>query len=158
MSDGLKLGLVIAISVVVGVSLILGIVFGIIGSAMRKRREAALHVLRQEGIERDSGVVRATVRYRDFAMAGMYSGARVAIVRRQLVLTRANFVILGGIPSLPSIPRNELRRYEVKSDEGSLIISTDNPVQASGHMQLKLKVPDVDAWVKALREAGAMAA
>jgi hypothetical protein len=156
MSDGLKLGLEIAIPIVLGVALILGLVFGIVGSLMRKRLAAQVIVLRQEGIERDSGIVRGSVRMRDFVMPGLRAASRWATVSKQLVLTRRSFVILGGIPSLAPIPRTELQRYGVKSDGGSLVISTDNPVHASGHMELKLRVQDADAWVKALRDAGAM--
>jgi hypothetical protein len=152
----MRLGLEILLLVLVVVGTVLGTVFGILGSVAKKRVAAELARLQQEGVVLDSGPVSGRVAYRDYSAPGFYAGWSARATRRQLVLTRERLAIL-GMGSI-HVPRSELHRYAASIDDGILLLATDAPIGASGHMELRLRVPDVEAWVRELRAAGATAA
>jgi hypothetical protein len=153
--SGLQLGLTIAVCVVVGVGAILGTVFTLVFRAIRKREAVLRAELEHEGIVKESARVSGSVRYRDYKAPGFYASRSLSTTSRRLVLTRATFAMIGGGRNY-RVPRGELHRYAVTTNEdGRLVIVTDSPVGASGHMDMRLKMPDAESWVRALREAGA---
>jgi hypothetical protein len=149
----MRLGLMIAGSVVVGVGLILGVVFTLVARAVRRRVAHYRADAEAEGILRDSGPCHTTIRYRDYRGPGFRASAAIAAGRRQLLLTRAGFHILGFRRHV--VPCAELRRYAVSVDGGALVVSTDAPIDATGHVSYRVKLDDADGWMRALRDAGA---
>lgn len=147
------LGLEIALSVVACVGALLALVFTLVGRAIRRRVAAEMAALEREGIERDSGFVVGTARYRDFRAPGVYTGAGISTTRRRLVLTASQLAILGG-KTWFHIPRAELGRYQVGALDGRLQIVTDQPHGATGHLDLRLAVAEPERWVAMLRAAG----
>jgi len=148
-----KLGLLIGGSVIILVGTILTVVFTIIGRVQRTRLAAARAALQPEGIRLDSGLVGGTARFRGFSAPGMYEGGAIRGVRSCLVLTDKQLAILGGRPAFHT-PRGELSRWQVGLDGARLRLVSDDPPGAKGHVDLRLAVPDAEAWVAALREAG----
>jgi hypothetical protein len=144
------LGLVVA-GGVVAFTLVL---FAALSPLVRRKRAALRHALVSEGIVRESGLCTGGLRYRDYRAPGFRAGSARSLVRRELILTRASLGILGGV-ALQTIPSAELHRYAVSNEKGVLLLVTDNPVGATGHMELRLRVPDPDGWVQTLRELGA---
>ncbi|MBV8759427.1 MAG: hypothetical protein JO257_19220 [Deltaproteobacteria bacterium] len=149
----MKLGLVIALGTVLLVGTVLTIVFTFVGRAVRRRTAEQMTALESEGIERDSGMVSGTVRYRDFRAPGLYEGAGISVTRRRLVLTASHLAILGGKVRF-HIPRPDLNRYEVGILEGRLQLVSDNPHGATGHIDLRIAVDDPETWASVLRAAG----
>lgn len=149
----MKLGLLIAGSVILLVGTILTIVFTIVGRVQRANVADARQMLDAEGIRLDTGPVGATVRYRDFRAPGRYEGAAIMKTRRHLVLTDKQLAILGGRPVFFT-PRGELRRWQVGLDGARLRLVSDDPPGATGHVDLRLAVHDAERWVTTLREAG----
>lgn len=146
-------GLLIAGGVALAVILYLVVLFAFITWLLRRaiaRRRAALE---REGVVRDSGPCLATARYRKYRGRGLYTGAAIRRNPFQLVLTRAHLHLL-GVRGAEPIPLAELRRYRVAVDDGRLAIVTDEPVGATGHLDVRAGVPDPDAWLDALRAAG----
>lgn len=118
------------------------------------RRRAALE---GEGVERDSGACRVSARYRRFRSAGYYARAALRVNPGQLVLTGAHLHIL-GVRGVAPIPRAELGRYRAGVDRGRLLLATDEPVDATGRLELRFKLDDAASWVVALDDAGCQAA
>jgi hypothetical protein len=146
----------LAIVITCGVLAINAIVFVLVFGAVRRNVARARAALEAQGIERDSGLCRATFRYRRYRAPGRYYGAGIRITRAQLVLTREVLAVLGQ--RIPPIPRGELARYAVGVQEsGRLQLVTDQPIGASGHLDMTFVVEDPAAWVRALRDAGARA-
>jgi len=52
------------------------------------------------------------------------------------------------------IPRPDLGRYTVGTEDDRLQITSDDPHGATGHVDLRLAVSEPDTWVAALRDAG----
>lgn len=153
----MSVGLQIAFSVAAFVCTLLAFIFTLVGRAVRRRTAAEMAVLESEGIERDSGFVAGTVRYRDFRAPGVYTGVGISTTQRRLVLTSRQLAILGGKTRF-HIPRAELGRYQVGVLESRLQIVTDAPHGATGHVDLRLAVADPERWVAWLRAAGAATA
>jgi hypothetical protein len=146
------LGLAIFAGVALLVTCVLVTVFGILHHVIGKRIARERIALATEGIvleERGRG----SIRYRDYRAPGRYSGAAIRAAALHLVLTRSHFAMLGA--RLPRIPLGELHRYAVSSDGHQLIITTDNPVEATGSLKITLALNDAQAWLSALRNAGA---
>lgn len=151
------LGLEIAGGVMLLVGSVLVIVFTLVGRAIRRRVAEQLAVLEREGIERDSGFVGGTDRYRGFRAPGYYASVAIGMTRRRLVLTARQLAILGGKAQF-HVPRAELARYHVGVLDGGLQIVTDEPHGATGHIDMRLAVGDPEPWAAALRAAGCRAA
>lgn len=149
----MNLGIEIAGGVVLLVSIVLTIVLTAVGRAMKRRMIEQRAALESEGIELDGGVVAGTIRYRDFRAPGFYSGTGIQATRRHLVLTRSHLAILGGKVRF-HIPRPDLRRYTVGTVNHRLQIVSDDPHGATGHVDMRLAVPDAERWVATLHEAG----
>jgi hypothetical protein len=110
------------------------------------RRRAAIEA---EGVERDSGPCLATARYRKYRGRRLYSGGGIRRNPAQLVLTRTHLHML-GIRGAEPVPLAELHRYRAAVDDGQLVITTDDPVGATGRLEVRAGVPDPDAWLAAL--------
>ena len=150
----MKLGLLIAGSVTLFVFTILTIVFTIVGRVQRANLADARRMLDPEGIRLETGLVGATVRYRDFRVPGRrYWGAAIIKTRRHLVLTDRQLAILGGRPVFFT-PRGELHRWQVGLDGARLHLVCDDPPGATGHVDLRISVHDAAQWVTTLRDAG----
>jgi hypothetical protein len=118
------------------------------------RRRAALE---GEGVVRDSGACRVSARYRRYRASGYYAGAAIRVNPGQLVLTRVHLHILGVRGAKP-VPLAVLHRYRASVADGRLVIITDQPVGATGRLELRLKLDDAASWVDALDDAGSHAA
>jgi hypothetical protein len=154
MTPGQIVGLVVGILVVVAVVLLgtLSVVF----STLKKKLAADHAALEHEGIEKESDDARGSLRYRDFRAPGFYASRSFSGVSGRLILTRATFSFHSVGSRMRHVPRGELGRYAVTTNaDGHLVISTDQPHNASGHMELHLRLPDAEAWAQALRAAGA---
>ncbi len=117
------------------------------------RRRAALE---GEGVERDSGMCRVRARYRRFRGRGLYMGAGIRVGSGQLVLTRAHLHVL-GVRGAEPVPLAELHRYRASVADGRLVITTDEPVGATGRLELRIRLDDAASWVDALDDAGSRA-
>lgn len=114
------------------------------------RRRAKLEV---EGVVRDSGVCVATARYRSYRGGGIYSGGGLRRNPAQLVLTRSHLHLL-GVRGAEPVPLAELHRYRAAVEEGRLVMTTEEPVGATGRLEVRAAVPDPAAWLADLRAAG----
>ncbi len=121
--------------------------------AVRRRVAQQRAALEAETVVLDSGWVGATIRLRSYRDARRRVGVGIQGTRCQLVLTRQRLVVIG--PRFPPVPLAELKRYSVASDGQRLHLVTDQPMEAEGHFDLRVRVPDPDAWVPKLVEAGA---
>jgi hypothetical protein len=146
------LGLVI----VGGVLALLGIVFGSLFFVVRSSMARHRREVEAEGVLLDSGPGWITTRLHDYRAPGRYAGSRVAKNPGQLVLTRQSLFVLGL--GKQRIERAELGRFTVAVDQGALRLRTENPPGATGTVEMRVAVLDAEAWVKALREAGALVA
>lgn len=152
----MPLGLKIFVSVVMLVAVVLAAVFTIVFRVMRRSVERLRSELDAEGVVLDSGVRRATIRYRDFHSPGYYDSLGVKLATLELVLTHRSMVVLGA-QRWPRVPLEALHRYVVEKSDNALLIKTDQPVGATGHTEIRIRVDDPDAWARALQEAGAAA-
>jgi hypothetical protein len=114
------------------------------------RRRAGLEV---EGVVRDSGVCGATTRYRRYRGRRIYSGGGFRRSPAQLVLTRSHLHLL-GVRGAEPVPLADLRRYRAAVEDGRLVMTTEEPVSATGRLEVRAAVPDPTAWLAALRAAG----
>ena len=146
------LGLAIAAGVLVLVGAIVSFVFAMV-RAERAKVATLRHKLEAEGIRLDAGAVDVTIRMRNFRAPGMYEGRGIQGTRRHLVLTDQQLAILGGRPAFFT-PRSELKRWKVGLDGERLHLVSDDPPGATGHVDLRISVPDALQWVTTLREAG----
>jgi hypothetical protein len=139
------------------VAVFTAVLFAAVNSGLRRsiaRRRAALE---GEGVVRDSGVCRVSARYRRFRGRGLYMGAGIRIGSGQLILTRAHLHVL-GVRGAEPVPLAELHRYRASVADGRLVITTDEPVGATGRLELRIKLDDAPSWVDALDDAGSRAA
>ncbi|HEU5056034.1 MAG TPA: hypothetical protein VFU21_05895 [Kofleriaceae bacterium] len=120
---------------------------------LRKRIARRRAAIEGEGVECDSGPCLATARYRKYRARGMYSGGGIRRNPAQLVLTRTHLHLL-GVRGAEPVPVAELHRYRATVDDGRLVITTDEPVGATGRLEVRVRVLDPDAWLTALGAAG----
>jgi hypothetical protein len=140
---------------VVGLNVIVLVtVFTIVGRVTRARIARDRAPLESEGIVLASGPCRGAVHLRNYVGPRQRAGRAVSLVRRELVLTKSQLATLGGSIA-QKVPRAELGRYTVSADGKRLVLATDEPPNATGHVELKLEVADPTAWVAALVDAGA---
>ena len=144
-------GLLIAGGIAVAVILYVVILVAAITWLLRRRIARRRAAIEGEGVERDSGPCLATARYRKYRGRGMYSGGGIRRNPAQLVLTRTHLHLL-GVRGAEPVPLAELHRYRATVDDGRLVITTDEPVGATGRLEVRAAVPDPDEWVAALRK------
>jgi hypothetical protein len=151
----MNLALLIVAGVVLLAAIVLAVVFGIRG-AIRKRFARLRAELEAEGIVLDSGRCDTTLRFREFRRPGFYRGVGMRSGPGQTVLTKLHLVFVGD-PQLPPVPYAELGRFTAEASDGALLLRSDRPMNATGHIEIRIAVDDVDAWVRALHSAGASA-
>jgi type II secretory pathway pseudopilin PulG len=147
---------IVALVIVGGVLVLVGTILTLVRATIARERQAmaaALHRLEAEGIRLDAGPVRTTVRFRDFRAPGRYYGVAIVKTRRHVVLTDQQLAILGGRPMFHT-PVGELRRWQVGLDGARLRLVSDDPPGATGHVDLRVSVPDAPRWLTTLRDAG----
>lgn len=143
--------LITGLMVIVAIPLV--IVRGAIGGRRREQLARTIAQLESAGIVRRSEIVGGSVRYRHYRAPGVYRGAGISATRAGLVLTREELVVVGG--HAQRIPVAALGKYVVTVQDGKLVLATDDPPGATGHVALHLRLPDAEAWAKDLRQAGA---
>ena len=136
------------------VASILVIVFG----AVRKAVDRAAEALAPEGIELDSGPLKLTVRMRDFRTPTFYSGGGISVVPARVVLTKQRLHLLARPQRYGIIDRSGLGAFTVGVVDGRLHLQATDPPGATGSIDYRIPVRDPDAWVTALRAAGARTA
>lgn len=120
----------------------------------RGRAEAA-----PEGVVLDSGLVKATIRYRNYSAPGIVIGVGIRAQWMVLMLTGSRLVILPSSRHYCDVPRAELSRYTVGvAANGRLQLHTETPFNATGSVDYQIGVPDVQLWIQRLKEAGARTA
>ena len=139
--------LILALAIVTCVLFFLSFLFTLLARSTRRHRAA----LEAEGIVREGPAVVARVTLRGFRGYGRYGNFNSGILMRP-VLTSKTFTFLGS--RLHAVPLADLGRYKVSTGGGQLHIATDAPVDATGHMEVQLTLPDADAWAEALWNAG----
>jgi hypothetical protein len=142
--------LAIGIAVVIAVTTV-NIVMSV--RAMNRGLAAERAALAAETIVLDSGWVDCSLHLRNYRDAHHRTGVTVRVARCQLVLTHLRLAVL-GMP-LPAVPLAELHRYAVASTGRRLQLVTDEPLQADGHVDLRVAVAAPDAWLAKLVDAGA---
>ncbi len=145
MSRGILIAGGIAVAVILYVVILVAGITWLLRRNLARRRAA----IEGEGVERDSGPCLATARYRKYRGRGIYSGGGIRRNPAQLVLTRAHLHLL-GVRGAEPVPLAELHRYRAAVEDGRLVITTDDPVGATGRLEVRAAVPDPDAWVAAL--------
>ena len=143
--------LVTGLMVIVAIPLV--IVRGAIGGRRREQLARTIAQLEPAGIVRKSELVGGSVRYRNYRAPGVYRGIAIIGTRAALVLTREELVVVGG--HAQRIPVATLGKYVATVQDGKLVLATDEPTGATGHVALHLRLPDAEAWAKDLRQAGA---
>jgi hypothetical protein len=156
---GTGLGLLLGLGIPLFVLTILGVVFTLAARSIARRTAEERAQLGHEGIVLDGGAVWLTIRYRGFRSDYLSIGVGIRKSRAVVVLTRERLALLPTSRHYFSIPRADLGRFTVGvADDGALRLATDEPPNASGHIEYQLAVDEAPAWIAALREAGARAA
>jgi hypothetical protein len=106
-----------------------------------------------ETIVLDSGWVDCSLDLRNYRDARRRVRVGVRVARCQLVLTEQRLAILGL--HIPGVPLAELHRYAAASTGRRLQLVTDRPMEADGHVDLRVAVAAPDAWLSKLVDAGA---
>jgi hypothetical protein len=138
------------------VATVLAIVIGVVRGARRKTFAQLRAQIDQDVVVRESPFVGGSIRYRDYRAPGMYTGAGIRAMRAALVLTRKELVIFRA--RTLRIPYADLAKYSASTLDGKLVLATDQPPGATGHIAYHFRVSDADEWVTALRGAGAQGA
>lgn len=149
-----------AIQIIIGalllIAIILGAVFGVLRYVFLKRWAREREELAGEGVVLDSGLRNTTIRFKGYREPGFYSALGIRAGKISLLLTRETLAIFGFRSK--RIPRGELHRYSVACADGRLILSSDNPVGATGHIEFRVSLDNPQEWADALRAAGALPA
>lgn len=130
-------------------------VLTIVFSLVRRAVDRAAAALANEGVVLDSGPLTLTTRYRSFRSAAIYSSSSIQRVPGRIVLTNQRLHLLRRPQRYGVFERSELPKLSVDVFEGMLRIHSDDPPNASGHVDFRAPVTDPQAWLKALVEAGA---
>lgn len=151
----------IIVLAILGFTLIATIAISIVRVVLGRirKRVFAEHLakLESDGIVRQTDGYRGgSIRYRNYRAPGRYYGVAIKGWHAALVLTRRELVIL--TMTTQRIAYAELAKYKVSTKDGKLVIETDEPPKATGHVAMHLRVPDADEWVAALTRARGAAA
>jgi hypothetical protein len=156
----MPLWLIIVLASLVVDAIVLGLVFRLRNARLRRMAEHREQIAGR--VVLDTGMAKATLRWRGFAAPGRRTGVGVSLGRGQLVLTdRAlvriglTYALVGSRTAVAEIPLAELHRIAASDDNGALLLQTDEPIGATGHSSVRIVVENVAEWLRALREAGA---
>lgn len=151
MTTGLVVGIVAGSLIVMASALV--VVRVIVTSVRRKQMAKLLASFEPGSVVRTSAVVGGSVRYRNYRARGVYRGLGIQATRAGLVLTSSELVVVGGHSQRIAV--HDLGKYVATTKDGKLVLATDHPPGATGHLELHLRLPDADEWANALRQAGA---
>jgi hypothetical protein len=143
------------VAVVGGPLVLVGAVLTLVFSLIRRAIAQAAAALADEGVELDSGPLAVSTRYRNFRTQGFSASAAVNLGPGRLVLTKKRLHIIKRPQRYGIIERAWLPQFSVDVDGGRLRIRSEDPPEASGSVEYHAPVSDPEAWVKALRDAGA---
>ncbi len=129
---------------------ILWLTFTLIGRSIAKEAAAL------RGVVRDSGPVKVITRYRQFRSAREYRGAAYKSAPGRVVLTDAELLILQRPQRYGKFRREDLHRFTVGVvDAVYLQLRSEDPPEASGTIEYRMRLEAPQRWVAALVEAGA---
>jgi len=140
---------------IAGPFLIVVVVLVVVFGAIRKALDRAAEALAPEGVELDSGRVTVTTRYKSFRAPGITHYGGIKRVPARLVLTKQRLHILMRPQRYGIFERSTLDKFTVGTLDGKLHLHSSEPPGASGSVDYRVAVPDVDSWVTALAAAGA---
>lgn len=119
---------------------------------VRRTRERVIARLTSEGLERRSGPVRLTLRFRDYRAPGWRLGA-FSIKPGELVLTAQGLVVV--FPQALRLGGRDLSNLTVAVEGKRLSLHTDTPFEASGDVRVEFETDEAEAWKMALLARGA---
>ena len=151
----IPLGVLLGVGIPLFVLALLGGIFALVFSSIRKATARMRAELASEGIVLDTGPQWITLRLTNFRAPGLAVGVSVNKSRASLVLTQRRFVMLPSRRAFCRVDRKDLARYTVGLDGGALVIHSDDPPNASGSIDYRVTFPEAQAWVNALTDAGA---
>jgi len=141
--------LVIVASLAVTVLMVVG-VFALVGRITAR----LISSLEPEGIVQRTGRQKIRVTLRGFRGAGRYASYKLSINYGELVLTERSFAVAAGT-LLVRFDLGSLSSAEVWVEGGRLGFKSDRPSDASGTVEVRVALPDAEAWCARLVERGA---
>ncbi|MBX3184637.1 MAG: hypothetical protein KF915_18555 [Polyangiaceae bacterium] len=121
----------------------------------RAAQQRAFAELEAEGVLRRSGPVMVTLSLTNYRSArGGFASRYSARRSGKLLLLERGLVVL----ALPRGFRFAHEQTEVRLEGGTLHVSTDAPVSASGRVQVSVSLPDAEVWYADLKQRGARCA
>jgi hypothetical protein len=152
----MQLGVVLGLSLGIGIPVIVIAFLAFVFSRVRAANAARYATLAHEGIVLDSGPRWITLRLHGYRAPGIAASAAIEKVRATLILTERSLALIPGLRALSTIARTDLARFTVRrADDGALHLSSSEPPNASGTIDIRIPGDDVDRWLAALVEAGA---
>ncbi len=140
---------------IIGPLVLVTVVLVIVFAAVRKAIDRAAEGLASEGIELDSGPVTVTTRMRSFRAPGIISAGGIRRNPARVVLTKQRLHILQRPQRYGIIERADLARFTLDNVDGKLRLRSEGPPGASGEIDYRIPVRDLDEWMAALGAAGA---
>jgi hypothetical protein len=140
---------------IIGPLVLVTVVLVIVFAAIRKAIDRAAQGLASEGIELDSGPVTVTTRMRSFRAPGIASAGGIRRNPARVVLTKQRLHIVQRPQRYDIIERADLARFTIDTVDGKLRLRSEDPPGASGEIDYRIPVRDLDAWMAALAAAGA---
>ncbi len=151
----IPLGLLLGVGIPVFVIVLVGSIFFFVFRSIVRSTARARGELEAEGIVLDTGPRWITIRFANFRAPGLAVGVGVRKTRGALVLTQRRLVVLPSRRQFYRVERQDLARYTVSTDDGALVIHSDDPPNASGSITYRLNLGNASEWMKALAAAGA---
>jgi hypothetical protein len=149
MPDSAEVMLPVFLAALFAVGLVAAVLF-----IVRRTRERVIARLSSEGLERRTGPVRLTLRFRDYRAPGWRLGG-FSIKAGELVLTRQGLVVV--FPQALRLSGQDLSNLGVTVDGTRVSLETAAPFQASGHVRVEFETDQAEAWKAALLSRGARA-
>ncbi|HEY1959718.1 MAG TPA: hypothetical protein VGH28_29110 [Polyangiaceae bacterium] len=149
------LGLLLGVGIPVFVIVLVGTILLLVFSSVRKATARTRAELASEGLLLDTGPTWITIRLSGFRGYGRAVGAGLYKWRASLVLSRRRLVLVPSRRRFLRLNHADLAHFTAGVDGGELVLHSDAPPNATGTMDIRVAVPDPNAWVKALVEVGA---
>lgn len=147
--SGLPPALIVGVSLLLFVGVFVGI-FALVGRITARQ----IARLEPEGIERRSGSRRIKITLRDFRSPGRIASHRMSINYGELVLLREAVVVVTGV-FMVRFANRDLDAAEVWVDGENLHFKSSKPQDASGSVEIRVPLPDAEAWREQLTARGA---
>lgn len=107
-----------------------------------------------QGIELDSGTTKIVTRFDQFRSERLIRGGYRRNYGRA-VLTSTHLHIIERPQRYGIFERADLARFSVGSVDGSLVLCSTDPPEATGTITYEIPLSDPTPWIAALRRAGA---